>query len=184
MEWNILFLGSVGAGKTEAIKAVSDIEVVRTDVNPTDETALMKSQTTVAMDMGILELGAGDRVILYGAPGQNRFDFMLDILLQTAKGLVFLINNEASDPLGDLDHYLAQLSSFQSTFNRPLVIGITHMDVAPSPTIEQYKERLKQSKSAYASEILPIFAMDTRKSVDVKIALLTLTAMMRVKSQI
>lgn len=77
MDWNIAVLGSVGSGKTTAIRAISDIEVVDTDVKPTDEDTLaLKDTTTVAMDMGVMELGSGDRLRLYGAPGQDRFDFI------------------------------------------------------------------------------------------------------------
>ena len=59
MEWSILFMGPVGSGKTQAIKTLSDIEVAGTEAIATDETADMKQFTTVSMDAGVLELGAG-----------------------------------------------------------------------------------------------------------------------------
>lgn len=81
MQWGILFMGPVGAGKTQAIDTISDIEVVNTDERASDQTRLMKSSTTVSMDVGTLQLGEGAKLRLYGAPGQDRFDFMWDILL-------------------------------------------------------------------------------------------------------
>ena len=99
MEWSVLFMGPVGAGKTEAIRTLSDIEVVDTDVGATDETRLLKANTTVSMDVGVLNLGEGDKLRLYGAPGQGRFDFMWEILLEHAKGVVIMLNRVVKNPL-------------------------------------------------------------------------------------
>ena len=57
MEWSVLFLGPVGSGKTQAIRSVSDIDVVDTEALATDETAAVKQTTTVAMDVGVMMLG-------------------------------------------------------------------------------------------------------------------------------
>ena len=67
MESRILFLGPVGAGKTTAVRTMSDIPVVDTDVLASDEVRTMKATTTVAMDLGVMELDGGDRIVLYGA---------------------------------------------------------------------------------------------------------------------
>ena len=90
MEWSILFMGPVGAGKSKAIQSISDIEVVDTDMMATDEVRHVKSRTTVSMDVGVLNLSGNDKLRLYGAPGQDRFDFMWDILLPQAKGIVLM----------------------------------------------------------------------------------------------
>jgi signal recognition particle receptor subunit beta len=125
MEWGILFMGPVGAGKTEAIRSISEIDVLDTDVGATDETALLKDKTTVSMDVGVLHLGDGDKLRLYGAPGQGRFDFMWEILIEQTQGLVILINHANPDPLADLQYYLDKLSSLLPRRQVPLVIGIT-----------------------------------------------------------
>ena len=54
--YKIVFAGPVGAGKTTAIKSLSDIEVVSTDASATDDVKLMKATTTVAMDYGLMRL--------------------------------------------------------------------------------------------------------------------------------
>ena len=41
MEWRFLFLGLVGAGKTQAVRSVNDIEGVSTEEQATDATALL-----------------------------------------------------------------------------------------------------------------------------------------------
>ncbi len=39
-----------------------------------------KVKTTVAMDYGTMTLDAKEKIHLYGTPGQERFNFMWDIL--------------------------------------------------------------------------------------------------------
>ena len=47
-----------------------------------------KRTTTVALDYGLMKLDAGERIHLYGTPGQERFDFMWDILTKGGLGVV------------------------------------------------------------------------------------------------
>ena len=122
--YKLLFVGPIGAGKTQAIKVLSDIEVVSTEAAASDDVGLRKAQTTVAMDYGVMNLASGDRVRLYGTPGQGRFDFMWEILARNALGVVLLIDASAEDPLGDLIYYA---SAFDEVIRKTaLVVGITH----------------------------------------------------------
>ena len=57
----IIFSGTVGAGKSTAIAALSDIPPVATEAVATDETSQLKKTTTVAMDYGVLNLPDGVR---------------------------------------------------------------------------------------------------------------------------
>lgn len=122
--YKIIFVGPVGAGKTSAVVALSDIEVVSTEARASDELRHRKAQTTVAMDYGVMNLPGGDRVRLYGTPGQQRFDFMWDILSDRALGVVLLLNAGSNAALADLHHYVA---AFRGVIDRTaLVVGITH----------------------------------------------------------
>ena len=77
----IIFIGPVGAGKTSAIQAVSEIECVNTEAKiSADKVSDYKETTTVAIDYGRLTTDANEKAHLYGAPGQSRFDFMWDML--------------------------------------------------------------------------------------------------------
>ncbi len=126
--YKIVFAGSVGSGKTTAIQSLSDIEVVSTEANASDEVRKLKPTTTVAMDYGLMRLDNGDQVRLYGAPGQKRFDFMWDILTENALGLVLLVNAAAQDPVADLQLYL---DAFRALIDRAVVVvGVTHTDQA------------------------------------------------------
>ncbi|MCK5814246.1 MAG: ATP/GTP-binding protein, partial [Cocleimonas sp.] len=83
----IIFTGPVGSGKTTAIVSISDIAPVTTDQSASDMTQKRKRNTTVAMDYGVINVSENERVHLYGTPGQERFDFMWNILTKGGIGL-------------------------------------------------------------------------------------------------
>ena len=80
----LLVSGPPGAGKTTAIYALSEIPPICTEVLATDELTLEKEETTVGMDYGQITLGEGEVIAVYGTPGQPRFSFMWQILLEGA----------------------------------------------------------------------------------------------------
>ena len=124
--YKLVFAGPVGAGKTTAIQSLSDIEVVRTEANASDDVKTLKKTTTVAMDYGLMKLASGDQVRLYGTPGQKRFDFMWDILTENALGLVLMLRGNSPDPVADLRTYVTEFRDFIDRTS--LVVGITHSD--------------------------------------------------------
>jgi signal recognition particle receptor subunit beta len=169
-EIKLVFTGSVGAGKTCAIAAISEIDPVSTDVKSTEADVLkQKKTTTVAMDYGYLTLEQGERLYLYGTPGQRRFDFMCHILTKGALGLIILIDNSHQDPLSELDYYLNLNAAF--LLENPAVIGITHVDIKDSPTIEDYYQALDERGDAW-----PVVRVDAREKDDVNILLHVLVA--------
>ena len=126
--YKLVFAGPVGAGKTTAIKSLSDIEVVTTEASISDGGRAIKPTTTVAMDYGLMKLASGDQVRLYGTPGQKRFDFMWDILAENALGMVLLVRADAPDPVRDLREYA---EAFRPLIDKTgLVVGITHTEKA------------------------------------------------------
>ena len=150
--YKIVFAGPVGAGKTTAIKSLSDIEVVSTDASATDDVKLMKATTTVAMDYGLMRLDNGDQVRLYGTPGQKRFDFMWDILTENALGLVLMLRGNSPDPVADLRTYVTEFRDFIDRTS--LVVGITHSDQGGWQTRQMVSREL-------VAMGLPPTAMDT-----------------------
>ncbi|WP_141397483.1 ATP/GTP-binding protein [Polaromonas sp. AER18D-145] len=178
MEWAILFVGPVGAGKTQAIRTISDIDVVDTEADATDETALLKQNTTVAMDMGVMLLGAHDKVRLYGAPGQDRFDFMWDILLEQSRGVVLFIDHSRPNPVGDLAHYMEQLTRRMEGRVLPVVIGVTHTDMGGPANLDVYRDFLGEPASITRRQAVPVLETDARNLHDVKTLLLALTSML------
>lgn len=172
-KYKIIFAGPVGSGKTTAIASISDTPPISTNEAASDMTAIRKAETTVAMDYGILNLENGDILHLYGTPGQQRFDFMWEILAEGALGLVLLIDNRRENPFGDLSFYL---KAFSKLINETgVVIGVTGMDIKASPTLKNYHDTLSKlsgdSSKLIRHKNLPIFEVDARKKRDVSIML-------------
>lgn len=183
MEWSILFMGPVGAGKTQAIRTLSDIETVGTDVQASDWASLIKPQTTVTMDVGMLELDQGDRVRLLGAPGQDRFDFMWDILLKQAQAVVVLIDHSRDSRLADLDHFIRQIGWRVENRRLPLIIGVTHVDIQPTRDLETYHRRIYQLSPHYACGVVPVFPVDARNTTDVRALVISVAAMLEMEQR-
>lgn len=184
MEWSVLFMGPVGAGKTEAIRALSDIDVLDTDVNATDDTALLKDKTTVSMDVGVLNLGDGDKIRLYGAPGQVRFDFMWEILMEHAKGVVIMLNHANHSPVDDLHHYLQALEKLIVGRKIPLVIGVTHMDERPERPIDIYMEYLANHSIGFVRGLTPVFCVDARRKRDANALMMAMAGMLEINERL
>lgn len=127
--YKIIFAGPVGAGKTQAIRSLSDKEVVTTEELASDDVKMMKKTTTVAMDYGIMKLPTGEQVRLYGTPGQKRFDFMWEILSENALGLILLINATNPDPVQDMKDYME--SFLPLIRSSAMIVGVTHAENMP-----------------------------------------------------
>lgn len=165
-----VFTGSVGAGKTTAIKTISEVDPISTEAKPSEESVVKrKSSTTVAMDYGELTMEDGNKIYLYGTPGQRRFDFMCHILTQGALGLIVLIDNTHENPFGELDYYLNLNAAFLQ--QSAAVIGITHYDEATKPSIDDYYQALEERGDPW-----PVIHVDAREADDVVILLNTLLA--------
>jgi signal recognition particle receptor subunit beta len=174
MENKIIFAGPVGSGKTTAINSVSDINTVNTEAKASDEVAQLKHNTTVAMDFGVLNLEDGHKLHLYGTPGQDRFDFMWDILSQNAMGFVILIDSTRPDPIADLKSYLNAFNKSIVSCNNTLVIGVTHTEVSTQCDL---LERIHQLSLSLNLNI-PIFEVDAREREDIKCLLISLISLL------
>lgn len=145
----VLVTGAVGSGKTTFVSTLSDIEAVTTDVN-SDEPQT-KDHTTVGLDYGRVAIN-NHSVRLFGTPGQDRFDYMWEILGEGAEGIVLLVHSAQLAAIADTDRLINTLLAKQSRI--PLVVGITHVD-QPSADPEQLRAA---SFMQHADGILPIDA--------------------------
>lgn len=173
MEYKIVFAGPPGAGKTTAIGSISDIAVVGTEAKASDEVARLKLNTTVAMDYGVLNLPHGEKVHLYGTPGQDRFNFMWEILCDRAIGLVMLFDNTRPDPLADLDIYLNAFRSYIVASQGAVVVGITRTEIGRQVDLASFHRKL----STYNLNVA-VFEVDARRRDDVASLLLALLAIL------
>jgi signal recognition particle receptor subunit beta len=161
-QYKIIFTGPVGAGKTTAISSISDLAPVKTDAAASDMTKDRKKSTPVAMDYGVMNLEGGEKVHLYGTPGQERFDFMWDILTTGGIGLILLLDNTRSDPFQDLRFFVEAFDKFIK--DTAVAIGVTQMDISSKPSIADYHQQL-QSMGLNP----PLFAVDAREHNDVSL---------------
>lgn len=159
-EYKLIFTGSMGAGKTTAIAAVSEIEPCRTDVANNDHAGHAKATTTAALDYGEVTLAGGDKLRLYGTPGQSRFDFMWKILGQGSLGVVILVDNSRPDPLADLRDYAHAFGD--ALAESRAVIGVGRWQKHPAPTIDDYHRTVVGL--GYEA---PILSVDARRRGDV-----------------
>lgn len=141
-DFKILFAGPVGSGKTTAIGTLSDESPVSTNQNASDMTRVRKSETTVALDYGTMTLAGKEKIHLYGTPGQERFDFMWDILTTNGLGLILLLDNTRRDPLHDMAFFL---ESFKDYIKKTAIaIGITQTDIVPLAKMDRYHRKMKE----------------------------------------
>lgn len=171
----IIFTGTTGAGKTTAIGTISEVPPVSTDVRNTD-TSVAKATTTAGLDYGELTLDNGEKLRLYGTPGQQRFDFMWKILARGALGLVILVDNSREDPLADLDVYLTGFARLIS--EAACVVAIGRMEHHPEPTLEHFAERL-QSRGV----LCPVLPVDVRDATQVTQLLDMLLLQLEIKAE-
>ena len=160
LELKLVITGNVGAGKSTAVKTISEIPPVVTDVNLSAKISADKQETTVALDYGKHRLNDGRVVHLYGTPGQERFSFMWDILSQGATGLIILIDTSTRSPLQELENYLNAFSDYSQRI--PTVIGLTHIDKPGVVGVEDFRRYLTGNGMEH-----PVFPMDARKRQDV-----------------
>lgn len=153
-EYKILLTGSMGAGKTTAISMISDVPPVTTEVQNND-LSHSKETTTVGLDYGELTLASGERLRLYGTPGQERFRFMWKILAQGALGVVILLDHSRPEPFQDLSLYLNNFAELIA--NGACVVAVGRLRREEFDVLDEYA-RLTQEHGV----ICPVVAVDVR----------------------
>jgi small GTP-binding protein len=123
--FKIAVTGNVGAGKTTFIRTISEIKTVDTERRATDETASLKANTTVAFDFGRITLNPEQVLYLYGTPGQSRFDFMWDIVINQVEAYILLV---AAHRPKDFRGARKILAFMNQKVQMPMIIGLTHTD--------------------------------------------------------
>ena len=165
---NLVVTGTVGAGKTTFIRSVSEIEVVDTDRKATDDVANLKQNTTVSMDFGTLQFGDEMALHIYGTPGQTRFDFMWEILIERAHAYVLLI---AAHRPSEFHHARRIMNFMNRQAQIPMIIGLTHSDCEGAWSTEDIALALGYQE---ITQQPPIVLVDANDGESVAMSLVTL----------
>lgn len=167
----VVVTGPFDAGKTTFIRTISEITVLSTErpVSGDEE----GGTTTVAMDFGRISLGPDLALHLFGTPGQERFEFMWDILAEGMLGFVVMV--DARPPAGP-DEAARIHAAFSSFGDVPHVIAVNKIDGDVEAALADVRARL-----AVPGDV-PVLACDARDREDVKGALVGL--LKRVRDQV
>ena len=121
----IVVTGPFSAGKTTLIRTISEITVLSTEKDITDSTRSRKAETTVAMDFGRITIDRDLVLYLFGTPGQDRFDFMWEILGEGMLGYVLLVDSSRPD---SLEEAVGILAAFRKMARVPFVVALNRSD--------------------------------------------------------
>ncbi|MET9487827.1 ATP/GTP-binding protein [Nocardia sp. NPDC006630] len=139
----IVISGGFGVGKTTLIGAISEIEPLATEAAMTEVSRGVdtpgcntgKTTTTVALDFGRITLDANLVLYLFGTPGQERFEFLWDDLLDGALGGIILVDTDRVEDCYPVLEYFEQRRT-------PFVVGVNRFDDAPNFDLEEVREAL------------------------------------------
>ncbi len=121
----IVVTGPFAAGKTTLIRTISEITVLSTERGISDDTRSRKAETTVAMDFGRITIDRELVLYLFGTPGQERFDFMWEILGEGMLGYVLLVDASRPETLAEAQHIL---EAFRRMARVPFVVALNRTD--------------------------------------------------------
>ncbi|QTZ91179.1 GTP-binding protein [Streptomyces auratus] len=153
----IVISGGLGVGKTTFIGAISEIEPLDTEAAITQVSVGVdslagvenKTTTTVALDFGRITLDPTIVLYLFGTPGQDRFSFLWDDLVEGALGSIVLVDTRRiEDSFPALDYFEER--------GTPFVLAVNRFDGARHFALEEVREALGIDGG------VPVLACDAR----------------------
>lgn len=162
----IVVTGPFSAGKTTLIRTISEITVLSTETDITDATRSRKAETTVAMDFGRITIDRDLVLYLFGTPGQERFDFMWEILGEGMLGYILLIDASRED---SLEQAVGILAAFRKMARVPFVVALNHADGLEPLDEDRVRSVLELTED---TPVVPCDATDRESVKSVLLALL------------
>jgi small GTP-binding protein len=153
----ILVTGPYNAGKTSFVKSISKKSV------SVERMAMEKFPTTIAMDIGHVD-HKGFVADVFGTPGQERFDLMLDVLAKEAVGAFILVDSTEPQTFARAKEMINKTQSEAI----PKIIVANKQDLPGALSPEQIRETMKLDKS------IPIIPTIVNENTGVEEALDTL----------
>jgi signal recognition particle receptor subunit beta len=130
---SVLVAGAFGAGKTTFVRTLSSKFLTSERELSGERVSFgerrLKQMTTVFADVGVVELD-GRKLVLYGAPGQSRFDFTIRGLASRCKHLVLLVDtSDEAAVLRSRLYFERHLKPLYNRFERR-VVALNKRDVS------------------------------------------------------
>lgn len=163
----IVIGGGFGVGKTTAVGSISEIEPLSTEAAMTSVAAQIdrtgqtpdKTTTTVALDFGYITIDEGMRLYLFGTPGQDRFGFMWQDLVQGALGALVIVDTRRLDDCYPAVDYFEKIQL-------PFVVAVNMFDGRLAHDLQDIRWALA------VGDDVPLITVDARVKLSVRDALL------------
>jgi len=162
----MVITGPFNSGKTQFIRAISEIDVVSTERRISSDAERVKESTTVAMDFGRITVDDDLVLYLFGTPGQKRFDFMWEILSEGMLGFVVLVDSTRPETFREAKSILETFRAYAPT---PYVVAANKQDQADAWEIDDLRIALRLDASV---KLLPCVATDKETVKNVLLELL------------
>lgn len=165
----IMISGGFGAGKTTLVRVISEIDPLSTEAVMTEVSVGVddlnglaeKCTTTVALDFGRITLDDSLVLYLFGTPGQDRFAFLWDDLVDGALGAVVLVDvRRVEDSFPSVDYF--------EEHGIPFIVAVNQFEGAHQFDLDEVREALGVGAR------MPVVNCDARSRQSVKNALVTL----------
>ncbi|MEM4525349.1 MAG: GTP-binding protein [Methanothermobacter sp.] len=156
----ILVTGPYNAGKSTFVKKISKKSV------SVDRKALSAFPTTIALDIGHLEY-KGFIADVFGTPGQERFDLLLDVLGRESVGAFIIVDSTAPQTFARAKEMIRKAKAEAI----PKVLVANKQDLPGALSPEEIREKMKLGKDI---PIIPAIVTEGKGVTDALDALLGL----------